>query len=142
MTHDSFVSIHGVSKTYPTPDGQVFAVDDVSFDIGRGHFVSVLGWPPEAAKTNPPPGTAWRRLVHADPWRVQPAARGYLPTLFSASERFDGRICKSSKRMADVDHVARFSRDAVDAVLAEVDRELAKCVSQNLLRDQSLDRAG
>ena len=43
MNLDSFVSIRGVSKTYPAHDGDVFAVDDVSLDLGRGDFVSLLG---------------------------------------------------------------------------------------------------
>jgi hypothetical protein len=79
--------------------------------------------------------------IHGVKKRSERRSQACLALDFSASERFDGRMRKSSKRMADVDYVARFSRDAVDAVLAEVDRELAKCVSRNVLRDQPLDRA-
>jgi NitT/TauT family transport system ATP-binding protein len=43
MSHDTFVSIEQVSKTYPTRDGAVFAVDNISLELGRGDFVSVLG---------------------------------------------------------------------------------------------------
>ena len=43
MRDDSFVSIQGVSKIYPTRDGPLSAVDNVSLDFGRGDFVAVLG---------------------------------------------------------------------------------------------------
>lgn len=43
MSHDSFVSIQGVSKTYPTRDGHLAAIEDISLNLGRGDFVSVLG---------------------------------------------------------------------------------------------------
>jgi NitT/TauT family transport system ATP-binding protein len=43
MLDDAFVSIQGVSKTYPTRDGPLSAVDGVSLDFGRGDFVAVLG---------------------------------------------------------------------------------------------------
>ena len=38
-----FLSIAEVSKTYPTRDGEIFAVDNVSFDLTEGGFVSLLG---------------------------------------------------------------------------------------------------
>ena len=38
-----FLSIAEVSKTYPTRDGEIFAVDNVSLDLTEGGFVSLLG---------------------------------------------------------------------------------------------------
>jgi NitT/TauT family transport system ATP-binding protein len=37
------VSFAGLGKIYPTLDGEVVALGDVTFDIGRGEFVAVLG---------------------------------------------------------------------------------------------------
>ena len=48
-TSDSMISIQGVSKHF----GPVKAVDDVSFDIRRGEFFSLLG----------PSGTLLRMLA-------------------------------------------------------------------------------
>lgn len=43
MPSEPFVSICKVAKTYPTRDGALLAVGDVSLDLGRGDFVAVLG---------------------------------------------------------------------------------------------------
>jgi len=43
VSHDAFVSIERVSKTYPTRHGDVSAVSDLSLDLRRSDFVSVLG---------------------------------------------------------------------------------------------------
>ena len=40
---EPFLSIDGVSKTYSTRQGEIFAVDDVSLDIPEHGFVSLLG---------------------------------------------------------------------------------------------------
>jgi NitT/TauT family transport system ATP-binding protein len=37
------LSIAGVSKRFPTPDGEVLALEDVSFDVQQGEFLSVIG---------------------------------------------------------------------------------------------------
>lgn len=39
----SFLSLAGVSKIYPSPRGDILALDDVNLEIGDGEFVSVLG---------------------------------------------------------------------------------------------------
>jgi NitT/TauT family transport system ATP-binding protein len=39
----SLIELAGVSKTYPTSDGVVHAVEDVSLEVASGEFVSVLG---------------------------------------------------------------------------------------------------
>jgi NitT/TauT family transport system ATP-binding protein len=43
MTLDPFLSIHEVSKAYGAHAEAVAAVDDLSLEVGRGEFVSVLG---------------------------------------------------------------------------------------------------
>lgn len=40
---DAGVRIERVSKVFPTTDGPVHALDDVSLDIGDGEFVSIVG---------------------------------------------------------------------------------------------------
>ena len=37
------LEVDGVGKRFATPDGEVVAVDGVSFDVRRGEFVSVIG---------------------------------------------------------------------------------------------------
>ena len=37
------LQVEGVSKRFPTPQGDVVAVQDVSFELRRGEFVSVIG---------------------------------------------------------------------------------------------------
>ena len=43
MPDASFLSVQGVSKRFGAPGGQLSAIEDVSFDIPRGAFVSILG---------------------------------------------------------------------------------------------------
>ena len=43
MNHDSFVSIQEVSKAYATRAGEVFALENVSLELGRSDFVALLG---------------------------------------------------------------------------------------------------
>ncbi len=43
MPDASFLSVRGVSKRFGAPGGQLSAIEDVSFDIPRGAFVSILG---------------------------------------------------------------------------------------------------
>jgi NitT/TauT family transport system ATP-binding protein len=40
---DPIIRVDAVSKTYPTRDGEIFAVDDVSLDVPNGGFISLLG---------------------------------------------------------------------------------------------------
>jgi len=39
----SFISVAGVSKTYTSATGSVSALEDVSFEVERGEFVSIIG---------------------------------------------------------------------------------------------------
>ena len=43
MPDVDFLSVQGVSKRYDTGDRAVSAIEDVSFDVPRGAFVSILG---------------------------------------------------------------------------------------------------
>ena len=56
----SAVVIHGVSKIFQTANGPMQALDDVSFEIAAGEFVSILG-PSGCGKT-----TLLRSLAHLD----------------------------------------------------------------------------
>src|SRR5439155_1863291 len=38
-----FVGVENIVKRFVTPEGTVCAVDDVSFDVRRGEFLSVIG---------------------------------------------------------------------------------------------------
>ncbi len=38
-----FISLQGVTKIYPGPDGGVVALDDVSLEIGEGELVAIVG---------------------------------------------------------------------------------------------------
>ena len=40
---ERFVSVEHIVKRFTTAEGSVIAVDDVSFDVARGEFVSVIG---------------------------------------------------------------------------------------------------
>src|SRR5437762_494095 len=40
---DEFVGVENIVKHFVTPEGTVVAVDDVSFDVRRGEFLSVIG---------------------------------------------------------------------------------------------------
>jgi NitT/TauT family transport system ATP-binding protein len=40
---DALLRVEHVSKTFATPDGPVKAVDDVSFNVAPGQFVSIIG---------------------------------------------------------------------------------------------------
>jgi NitT/TauT family transport system ATP-binding protein len=40
---ERFVSVEHIVKRFVTTEGNIVAVDDVSFDVGRGEFVSVIG---------------------------------------------------------------------------------------------------
>ena len=37
------VELQGVSLTYQAPDGEVKALDNVSFGVNEGEFVSIVG---------------------------------------------------------------------------------------------------
>src|SRR5690242_11961570 len=41
--HDKLIAFADVAKTFATRDGPVHALRDVSFDVGRGEFVSIVG---------------------------------------------------------------------------------------------------
>lgn len=43
MPDSAFVSIDGVSKRYATRDGDVVAVEDLSIDVRRDEFISIVG---------------------------------------------------------------------------------------------------
>src|SRR5438309_9794901 len=38
-----FVGVENIVKRFVTPEGTVCAVDDVSFDVRRGEFLSIIG---------------------------------------------------------------------------------------------------
>ena len=43
MPTSPFVSVRNLSHAYATPTGPVDALDDISFDLGRGEFIAVVG---------------------------------------------------------------------------------------------------
>jgi len=43
VTGDPILAVSGISVEYATKQGNVRAVDDVSFDLGRGEFIGIVG---------------------------------------------------------------------------------------------------
>lgn len=43
MTMNTYLSISGFTKTYPSPRGDVLALERIDLDVAQGEFVSILG---------------------------------------------------------------------------------------------------
>ncbi|WP_427015914.1 hypothetical protein ACQCSX_14060 [Pseudarthrobacter sp. P1] len=58
QSKDLVLSIKGLTVDYPVHNGHFRAVDDVSFDVPRGHTVAIVGEPAAASPRWPVPSCA------------------------------------------------------------------------------------
>ena len=43
MSESALVELRNVTKVYPMPAGDVYALNDVSFTVNRGEFIAIMG---------------------------------------------------------------------------------------------------